>query len=316
MQQSHFTYMQMALEIESQSPHPDHKVGAVIHGHDQNGQIFAIAQSNFWAPSLENKIGKDQKLGNASTTVHAEIAALCRSPITENANLYITDLPCPNCAKAIAEARINTLFIDSDTHNTPLGLKIKPFFEKISLPILKAAGITVFELHTKTNKSVLIHQATTQKLIKIEHPPLIIPINNNSISSTTFHNLIREHTATTHFAACLAKSHLGNIIFMLTRAHRSIGLSPKEADKLSGLQTKYLPILQPADRLLLNCARHGYRILPEYIFSSQVPTSREFVNLIGLGYEQLSIGNTSISRDENSLNALKQLQKLNIITLK
>lgn len=315
MHQSHFHFMQIALDIESQSPHPDHKVGAVIHGKDKNGQEFTIARSNFWSPALEEKIGRENKLGNASTTVHAEIAALCNAPFTEQTTLYITDLPCPNCAKAMAETRIKTLYIDSDTHNTPLGLKIKPFFDNISLPILKSAGIEIYELHTKTKTSKLILDADSHKLIEIEHPAVIIPINKE-ISDKIFQEYIRENAPTSPFAACFAKSPLGNIIFMLTRPHRSIGLSKEHSDQLSNLQTKYLPTLQPVNRLLLNCARHGYKILPDYIFSSRVPTSREFVNLIGNGYTSLFIGDTSQSRDEFGLQALEQLQKLNIISLK
>lgn len=311
-----FENMALALEIESHSKHPDHKVGALICGQNQTEQEFSIARSNFWPTLLEEKIGRESKLGNASTTVHAEIAVMCNCPVTEGADIYLTDLPCPNCAKAIAEARIANIYIDSHTHNTPLGLKIKPFFDDISLPILKAAGINVFEMNTKTREIRTLSQTSDGATRKIEHPVMIYPLNADQINTTLFNGLINKHKPDAPFAACVAKSPLGNHIFMLTRAHRSIGLTKAQEEQIKTSQNKYYPTIQPLNRLLWNCARHGVKILPDYLYSSQTPTSREFVNLIGNSYTSLSIGDTSKSRDEFGLKALEQLLAVNIISLK
>lgn len=311
-----FKNMVLALEIESQSKHPDHKVGALVCGKDQNEQDFSIARYNFWPHVLEQKIGQNQKLGNASTTVHAEIAAMCACPRTEGADIYLTDLPCPNCAKAMAEARIARVYIDSHTHNTPLGLKIKPYFEDVSLPILESAGIHVYEINANTRDIRALTHATSGTLRQIEHPVIICPTDAESVNAQTFDKMISTHKPEAPFAACFAKSQLGNHIFMLTRAHRSIGLTKAQEEHLTSIQTKYYPVLQPLNRLLWNCARHGLKILPDYLYSSQTPTSREFVNMIGTSHMQLKIGNPSKCRDEYGLAALAQLQTLGIITLK
>lgn len=315
MQSNPFINMQMALDIESQSPHPDHKVGALICGRDNSEQPFAVARSNFWPPVLEEKIGRDEKLGNASTTVHAEIAAICNAPATQGAEIYLTDLPCPNCAKAMAEARIANVYIDSHTHNTPLGLKIKPFFDDISMSILSSAGISVFEMDTKAQQINALNTLSPRSLREIEHPLLSTQIQADHVNHELFDSIIQQHAPTTPHAACIAKSPLGNHMFLLARAHRSIGLSVNEAERIKASQQKYTPTLQPVNRLLLNAARHGLKILPDYLYSSQTPTSREFVNLIGAGHTRLSIGDTSKCRDEWGLEALIQIKKHEIVEI-
>lgn len=315
MQHDPYMNMRLALEIESQSLHPEHKVGALICGRDSSGQPFAIARANFWPPLLEEHIGRSRKLGNASTTVHAEIAAICNAPATEGAELYLTDLPCPNCAKAMAESRIGHVYIDSHTHNTPLGLKIKPFFDEISLPILMSAGIEVTEMDVTAQSMHKLTPAQGKRLTPVEHPIIMRPTNAQNVDAALFDALIREHAPAAPFAACFGKSIMGNIVFMLAREHRAIGLNAEEEQRITRAQDKYSATLQPVNRLLLNGARHGLRIMPDYLYSSQTPTAREFVNLIGAGYSRLIIGDQNTSRDDWGMLALSQIKEHNILEI-
>ena len=75
--------MKQAREAERNSPHPTHKVGALICGSDNMNMPYEVARPNYWPDIFLNSIGRDQKLGNASTTIHAEIAALCAVPKSE-----------------------------------------------------------------------------------------------------------------------------------------------------------------------------------------------------------------------------------------
>ncbi len=316
MKINHFTNIQAALDIENQSQHPTHKVGAYICGKDITGLGFSVARSNFWPPILSEKIGRDQKLGNASTTVHAEIAAILDAPLTEGADIYITDLPCPNCTKAIIEARIKNVYIDSHTHNTPLGLKIKPYFEDVSIPIFRAAGIGVYEMNIKTREYKTLIEPDTLSLRPIQRPVHHIPLEQAQINHAHFLALIEEISNKTPFAACYVKTTLGQYTFLYARTHRSIGLTSEQENTLFNEgKNKYEPTIQPLNRLLLTCARYGLKIDPHYLYSSQVPTSREFVNLIGAGYKSLQIGDMNTSRDTHGLTALGQIKKHKIIEI-
>ncbi len=309
--------MKLALEAEEKSLHPTHKVGALICGYDNSDHFYAIAHANHWPPLLEQHIGRETKLGKASTTVHAEVAAILKAPATDGAEIYVTDLPCPNCAKIMAEARIKTIYIDSHTHNTPLGKKLKPFFDDISLPILQSAGIQVFEMDCEQSTIHELGELQTNILRPIERPVHHIPLEGGQIHIDHFNAMIEEQHAVLNapFAACYAKSDLDQYTFLCAQSHRSMGLTKNQAEEISAAQNKYTPTIQPINRLLLTCARYGLKIDENYLYSSQTPSSREFVNLIGAGYTSLSIGDKTKCIDEWGIMALKQLTNHNILKL-
>ncbi|PCJ02664.1 MAG: hypothetical protein COB14_01515 [Alphaproteobacteria bacterium] len=316
MNTNHFDYMALARDAEQQSMHPTHKVGALIFGTDRNAQHYEIVKSNFWPDTLENHIGQNKKLGNASTTVHAEVAAICAAPATENATIYVTDLPCPNCAKVMAEARIKNIYTDARTHDTPLGQKMKPYFDDVSTPILLNAGISVYEINSEAKTITQIITPAPNSLLQIHRPIRHIPLEHSDINQTTFINMIEKQTIDTSFAACYAKSALGQYNFLLAQPQRSVGLRQEQAHDISSLQNKYEPMLQPLNRLLLTCARYGLKIDKDYLYSSQTPTSREFVNMIGAGYTSLHIGDRDKCRDDWGAKALAQLETHKIIDLR
>ncbi len=308
MNTDHFELMKLALEAEEQSEHENHKVGALLY-HDGKH----IARHNFWSASLEKHIGRYKKLGNASTTVHAEMAVICAASATEGASIYVTDLPCPNCAKLIAEARINAVYIDSHTHNTPLGLKIKPYFDDISTLIFKNAGITVYEMNEPERVIHKIIEPAPNILIQIHRPVRQIALEYSNINKARFIEIVGKQKSDANFAACYAKSDLGHYVFLLAQPHRSIGLPKEGANEIRNIQNKYEPSLQPINRLLVACSRYGLKIDPQYLYSNQTPTAREFVNMIGAGYNSLYIGDQTKCRDEWGLQALKQLKKCKVI---
>ncbi len=312
---NHFKYMELALRAESLSDHEDHKVGALIRGKYNNGDAYEIARSNFWPKLLKDHIGEDKKLGNASTTVHAEVAAICAAPATENADIYITDLPCPNCAKVIAESKIKNVYLDDHAYNTPLGIKIRPYFDEVSSLILGSANINVFKMNVLKKTIDQIITVPKNALTNIQRPIKHIAIDNADINQNNFMKMVEQQRSERAFAACFTKSLLGQYSFMFAQSHRSTGLSEKTVKLITDSQSKYEATLQPINRLLLSCARYGVKINPEYLYSSQTPTSREFVNMIGAGYSTLTIGDKNKCRDEWGLKALSQLQKHKIIEL-
>src|SRR5690606_25083203 len=92
-----FTSIQRAVEVAQTSAHPNRKVGAYLVGQNNS---FAIARSNFWPATIQETIGIESRIGNASATVHAETACLLFAPsATGGAAIFSTDPSCPNCAK-------------------------------------------------------------------------------------------------------------------------------------------------------------------------------------------------------------------------
>ena len=73
--------------------------------------------------------------------------------------------------------------------------------------------------------------------------------------------------------------------------------------------------MQPLNRLLMTAARGGLTIEPDTITTSRAPTSRELVNFIGAGFNQITIGDPTDCRDKFGLEALEELKEKQVITL-
>lgn len=292
----HLSYIQQAFDIRERSAHETHKVGAVVVGDG-----FEVARPNFYPYPLERTIGHKQKLGNASTTVHAEIAALLDAPEkTDGATIYITQRPCPNCAKAIIEAGIKEVYVSAETRGTALGEKMQPFFEHASLPFLTQAGVGVFEVG--------------DTLVSLNSP---LSCTDQGLTPRRFdgdfEGAVSEFTAP--FAACIARDASGADYILSAQAKVPNCLSQERAHEISDAQKKYETALQPLNRLLMACARHGLRVDERSVYSSQTPTAREFVNFIGAGFSRLRIGDEAKCRDKWGLKALEQLKSHEIIDL-
>lgn len=312
-----FTYMAKALDAEANSRHPTHKVGALLRGQDTSKSNYEITASNFWPPQLAENFRPSEKLGNASTTVHAEMAAILNAPGTEGAELYVTDLPCPNCAKAIAEARIGKVYIDSSAHNSPLGKKMEPYFHNISRPLLQYAGVALLEISRETNTITPLHELSANAVIPVEKPVEMSLLNKSEIAPRAFLRMTEQARARLgpeeSFVACYARTRLGSYTGLIVRTHIAIGLDEDRITHLKPLLEKYSLTLQPLNRALITAARYGLKIDPDYLYSAFVPTSREFVNLIGAGYTKLIIGDTTTARDDWGLTALGQLENRGIL---
>ncbi len=315
MNNIHFKRMKKAREAEENSPHPTHKVGALIHGQDHQGNDFGVARPNYWPDIFLKSIGRDQKLGNASTTIHAEIAALCAAPRSEDASIYVTDLLCPNCAKGLSEAGIASVYIDAHTHKTPLGQKIRPFFETVSLPLFERARIAVFELDLDTQTSKEYIAPFHDKIIHTDDSIIINDVDEpgERIFNHLIANAIDIYGRNKSFAACIARSYDDTYKFMAVRPHISIGFTSDDVRQMRASQKKYDPALQPLNRILLRCARAGLRIDDAYLYSHHTPTSREFVNTIGTGHRNITIKHNDLCRDKWGLLALKQLKAHQVI---
>ena len=61
---------------------------------------------------------------------------------------------------------------------------------------------------------------------------------------------------------------------------------------------------------MMHLARKGYRLLEDYLYCSQVPTSREQVNLVGADIRRITIGDIQKSRDPQGLEAMRAITRI------
>ena len=301
--------MKAAVDIVSSSPHPTNKIAATI----ANNQGFSSNQVNHWPKSIEDLVGCETYIGNSSGTIHAETACLFAANKgghkTQGVSIFITDPPCPNCMKNLAEAQISKLYIDHKGFDKDWAKRRGDHFENMSMRIAQRAGMDVLVIYRKEQRFEIISRHAPGYTPAIENPPII------EKTSAAFEDLIIQAQKRNHdepFALALAKDLKGQRVLIEAACHPTIGYT---SQTLEHPDNKYSFILQPINRLLMNAARKGLKIESKYVYSSRVPTSRELVNMIGAGLMQIQIGNLDKSRDEHGLRALELLKNKQIITI-
>lgn len=303
-----FQHMQSAVDVVQTSPHPENKIAATIAGTDKNGAEFALSRTNFWPPAIAENLGTQTRIGDASGTVHAETACILATPRSDGAALFITDPPCPNCVKNMAEAGIKTLYIDHKGFDKDFAVRRGDAFASLSLRICEKAGISVYRLFRKEERLEEILVVPRNFVPPSERPPTIEPLSK-MVSENLFAQAIADKAAfydRRHFALAIALDANRQSLLIAAESHPCPGYT---GETMEVSHSKYNMILQPLNRVLMLAARHGLEIKNEYVYSSRVPTSREMVDLLGAGLSTLHIGNTSAARDTMALYALDQLSE-------
>lgn len=310
--------MQAAVDIVQNSPHPTNKVAATVFGNGADGTEFSISRTNHWPEAIENALGHDTRIGNASGTIHAETACILNAPRTDAASLCVTDPFCPNCAKNIAEAGIRTIYIDHKGFKKDFFARRSDHFEDMSMQICEKAGISVYELWRKDEKLVPIYMAPDNYT-----PPNDSPIASDEIENAnekTFKKVIEGASALHHrrkFTLAFVKTIDDKNLCLIARSHVVRGFTmqdPDDAEQVEHPQGKYSFIQEPVNRILMHISRHGYRLIDDYFYCSQIPTAREQVNLVGAGVKRITIGDLTKSRDASGLEAMELLSNKKIIS--
>lgn len=278
-----FEMMQAAVDIVHTSPHPTNKIAASLAGIDKKGASVRAASTNIWPDSITKDIGHDTDIGNSSGTIHAEIACILKATCTKGAEIFITDPPCPNCVKALAEAGIRRIYIDHKGFGKDFAQRRGYEFENLSLPLCREAGIGVFEIYRKDRKTRCIQKA---------FPPMPL---QDVLTETPFAKAQGRKDGT----AVKIQAH--------ARTFHSFFSDPDKG--------KYTPTLEPLTRLLMIARREGLELVPDTLYSSRIPTARELVNILGAGLSSIRIGDMKSARDIYGPIALKQLTDHKIITV-
>jgi deoxycytidylate deaminase len=296
--------MQAAVDIVDESPHPTNKIAASLFN-----ERTLISRTNDWPESIRAKIGTEQRIGNSSGTVHAEVRAILSFPLpTQNTSLCITDPFCPNCAKNIAEAGIKNIYIDHKGFEKDFFKRNDDEFAEMSLRIAARAGINVFKVERKLNRITPIHLVPDDFIVIEDNPIKIREISPQcNIQDWNEKNRIIHP----RWGSAIAMNDDNECFGMIASSHPAIGYSKHMLTH--DYEGKYNFYTEPLNRLLMGAKRYGLILDPAQIYMAQVPTAREFVNFIAAGFEQIMIGDTSHGRDADSLKALSLLLKHNLM---
>lgn len=308
-----FAAMQAAVDIVSTSLHPANKVAATLFN-----SVYGISSTNYWPDPILREFGHDTDIGNSSGTVHAETACILACPYpTEGAGLCITDPFCPNCAKNIAEAGIKKIYIDHKGFEKDFFDRRSGHFQTMSMQICEKAGISVYELWRKDERLVPIFETPPHYVVSEDSPIYREPIE--AASEAVFQGIIaaafKLHQKR-KFAVAFVQDRMGKFVSLTARGHAVTGFTMEDPDDIGLIERhedKYSFFQEPVNRILMYMARHGFKLIEGYFFCSQVPTSREQVNLVGANIQRITIGDLAKARDPSALDAMRQLYAAGII---
>lgn len=315
------TAMQEAVDIAPESLHPTSKVGATIFGVDANGENYALSYTNHWPERIANAFGHDVKvrIGNASGTIHAEATCILRAPFTEAASLCVTDPLCPNCVKYAIEAGIKDIYIDATGFEGDYYRRHKQEFDVMSLDMCRRAGISVYVVNREDGTIERISKDVPEGYVPSEDSPVQYS-RIEKPSEPVFQEAIVE-SAEEHYgrnyALAFAQNKDGDYVCLVARAHVVPGRSMSNAEDRKEMEEntgKYSYILEPVDRLLMYARRKGLTLCDGYIYSSQVPTAREQVHLVGAGIGGILVGDVTRSRDEAGIAAMQLLKSHRVLS--
>lgn len=309
-----FAAMQAAVDIVGNSLHPTNKVAATLYGRG-----FGLSHTNYWPEPISTAFGFTQDIGNSSGTVHAETACILQAGLAvEGASLCITDPFCPNCAKNIVEAGVKKIYIDHKGFDKDFFQRRSGHFHSMSMQICEKAGVSVYELWRKDERVVPIYEAAHNKFISEDSPIYKEPIGD--VSDSILKDVVAaafKHHEKRKFAIVFVKDASGKYSSLTARGHAVTGFTMEDPDDIQVIEKredKYSLFQEPVNRLLMYMARHGFKPVDGYFFSSQVPTSREQVNLVGAGIKRITVGDLRKARDADALTAMRQLGGVGILT--
>lgn len=305
--------MQAAVDIVASSPHPDNKIAATLFGKD-----WGLSRTNYWPAPILRAFGKDTDIGNSSGTVHAETACILESiQATDGASLCITDPFCPNCAKNIVEAGIKKIYIDHKGFDKDFFQRRSGHFDTMSMRICEKAGVSVYQLWRKDERIQAIYEVPDFFVADEDSPVYKEPIE--SASEAVFKDAIagayKIHERR-KFCLAIAADATDRLFIFTARGHAVTGFTmedPSDIGEAEVKEDKYSLFQEPVNRMMMYLRRHGYKLVNGYLFASQVPTSREQVNLVGAGIKRITIGDLKKCRDADGLVAMGQLRDKGIL---
>ncbi len=317
-----FLVMQSAVDIVMGSEHPTSKVAASLLIQSQD-QFHIISNINHWPDKISSAIGKTERIGNASGTIHAETACLFQSLFpTELSDIFITDPPCPNCVKNLALAGVKRIYIDHKGFDKTFAKKRESVFKNMSLVICQKAGIEVLKLNRKEQKIEPL--ISPDKLSNADFQGVVFKKDAHKKDAASFDRFIDEqrHFYNNHPFACtlmIDKNNPDLNYWVSVKQSWPPGFMEESHtyhdEPVIVPDNKYSFHCEPLNALVMLSLKIGAKLHPDLIYSSRIPTSRELVNFVGAGYNKIKIGNNQAARDIHAPQALQKLIDAHVITV-
>jgi len=308
-----YSAMQDAVDIVHSSSHPVNKVAATLFTPQ-----FMVSRTNYWPHVIESFFGIATEIGNSSGSIHAEIATIFESAYpTDGASIAITDPPCPNCVKNILEAGIKKIYIDHKGFEKDFFQRRGEEFQNLSLMMCEQAGVGLYKLFRKDRRVETLCSVKEDFIAHEDSPVYVEPIE--TMSEAIFADVIKKAYdihKTRKFAVAFLVDDEEHGFCVIARSHVVMGLSyedPNDLVKIERAQEKYSLLQEPVNRVLMHAARYGLHCVDGYFFASQVPTSREQVNLVGRKIHRITIGNITKCRDTHGIEAMRMLSSAGIL---
>lgn len=309
----HYRNLQDARATRHESLHPTIKVGAVLVLADGE----TISSSNVWLDDLIPPDSK-QKIGNGSPSVHAEVSTIFRAikqgKSTQGAKMYISDPPCPSCVKAMVEAGIKEIYFDRKGLDNPWYEANRHDFKRMSLELAGGLDIPIYiGTRNHTKERAAIEPYNKDALAKRTMPfnygqkQYLRPVRQKWTNPLAHEQEVRNHFGEeTPFAMAIAVNPKGEGRIIIATSE-----SPVLPRCINYDSKKYSEIMHPLDRLLMVCARHGVKPLPNSIVCSGIPVADELVNLCGFAPrgENITIIDPDSGDQKHGLEALRFLEK-------
>ncbi|TCS63544.1 deoxycytidylate deaminase [Varunaivibrio sulfuroxidans] len=138
-------FVRLAREISSWSKDRSTKVGAVIVADDKTPGPYGY---NGFPRTIDDDLDeRHQRPIKYDWTEHAERNAIYNATRTgmalKNCTIYVTHVPCPDCARAIVQVGITRVVVDeASLANADFGARWDDR-SKVSMAMLKEAGVTL-----------------------------------------------------------------------------------------------------------------------------------------------------------------------------
>lgn len=313
-----FDEMQKAVDVVRNSPHPVNKIASNLVGIGPGGLPFSICMTNYWPDPIHRNFPPEQRFGDASGTIHSEIATLLTAPCTEGSAIYVTDPPCPNCAKSMMEAGVAAIYIDSKGFEKDFANRRLDQFNDMSMKIFAKAGAPVFIVHRKTQSIEPLLAPETDSVPHVERPVAIAPAE--AATAAVLFQQVEDWAADAgerKFAVALATNPSGELFSLSAFGHVAVGYSwEADHDEIVTGSDKYTYMLEPLNRLLMNAARRGVKLVDGLIYATRIPTAREQVNMVGAGISEIFVRSRDDARDQFSLDAMALFEQAEILKFK
>lgn len=309
MSLSVYEAMQKAVDVVNSSKHENNKIASCLVNEDQ-----FIARTNYRPKLFIKALDPDMRVGKSSQFIHSEIACLYNASFpADGGQIFITDPPCPNCAKAICESGVTHVYIDHKGLDKDFANRRGDDFQSLSLLVFEKAGIPVSIIYRKEERTQpLIETQITTRRSSAKGIEFFDWDNGTTLKQ--YLEKFRNRQAHTSWALGKIRENnhdLGIIVF----EELTPGLTPRDYADNRKINPKYRLPVDPLNRLMIFTKRKGFELQNKEIAVNLAPSSRALVNACGYGLDTIYVGENKPDHDDLGHIAAELIQEHNIINI-